>query len=103
MSKPITVAEAMRNLSETLNPTPAVPVVKIHREKLKPGAEAIKFWLSIALLFQIRTLIVWGFLATCLPALGATWFMVMFGLWALRHVVPPKLQNTVDLIASQRK
>jgi hypothetical protein len=103
MSKPITVAEAMRGLSEVLSPTPTVPTVKLHTEKLKGGGEAFKFWMSVGLLLQLRTLIVWGFLATFFPTLGVTWFMVMFGLWALRHVVPPKPQNTVDLIAAQRK
>jgi len=98
MSKP-TVADIMAAF--TTKPAPAE--VTIVPAKLKGGAEVIKFWLSTAILFQLRTATVWGFLALFFPQLGVTWFMVMFGLWAIRHVVPPKIQHTIDIIAAQRK
>ena len=91
----------MNQLVDSLKPAPTE--VTIVPAKLKTGGEILRFWLSTAIVFQLRTLVVWAFLATFFPTLGITWFMVMFGLYAIRHVVPTKHQDTINAIAAQRK
>lgn len=91
----------VEKLFNSLTAKPVQPVT-IVPNRLQ-GTEAIKFWISSAILLQFRTLVVWGFLALFFPQLGITWFMVMFGLYALRHALPPKTRDMVDLIAAQRK
>lgn len=85
----------------SLTTTPVQPVA-IVEPKLN-GGETLRFWIATAILFQFRTLIVWGFLATFFPALGVTWFMVMFGLYAIKHAAPVKTRDMIRAIVAQRK
>lgn len=94
------VERAMRSLIAASKPAPAE--VTIVPQKLKGGAEVIKYWLATAILLQLRTLTVWGFLAIFFPQLGITYLLVMCGLYALRHAVPTKPQLIIDNIAAQR-
>jgi hypothetical protein len=86
-----------------LTTKPAPALVQIHREKLVDGAEKLRYWLAMGILLQFRTAVVWGFLALFFPGLGITWFMVMFGLWAIRHLMPPNSRRMVENIAAQRQ
>lgn len=88
-------------IEELTKPKPLAVVIT--EPKLKGGTELIRFWLATGLIFQLRTAVVWGFLALFFPQLGITWFMVMFALWAIRHVVPTKTKETIAAIAAQRK
>ena len=93
-----TVRDTMRKLT-----TPVPAPVTIVNNRLLTGGEILRYWLSVGILLQLRTLTVWGFLAVFFPALGVTWFMVMFALYAIRHVIPVKPQLLIDQIAAQRK
>lgn len=77
--------------------------VRVVQPAIKTGTELLKFYMASVMTWLARSLIVWGFLAVFFPALGATYLMVLFGLWAVRHVVPPSLETRVRLIASKRK
>lgn len=87
-------------IEEMTKPRPLEVVIAEPRLK---GAEVIRFWMATALIFQLRTAAVWAFLAIFFPQFGATWIMVMFGLWALRHVVPTNPKETIKAIASTRR
>jgi hypothetical protein len=93
LTKPLTVQQALQNLIDASKPKPLEVVIA--RPKLSTPLDFIKYWLAVGVLLQIRTAIVWGFLALFFPQLGVTWFMVMFGLWAIRHVVPPKVSDVI--------
>lgn len=104
MTKPVTVADAMRNLAEAITPTKPAPVeVKIVEPKLIGGTELLQFLLGNILLWNLRALAVWGFLAVFFPALGTTYLMVLLGLWVLRHVIPTDPADMVKRIAATRK
>jgi hypothetical protein len=67
------------------------------------GAQVLQFWLATALIFQFRTAVVWAFLALFFPQFGATWFMVMFGLWAIRHAKPISIKHVIKAVAKQKR
>jgi hypothetical protein len=101
MTKPLTVEHALRNLTESIV-TKTVPAeVVIVEPKLKGRAQALQFWLSVAIIFQIRTAIVWAAFAILAPQFGVTWFMVMVGLYAIRHLRPTDLKALIKSIASK--
>jgi hypothetical protein len=52
-------------------------------ESLKSPNEISSFLLHKLWYWLYHSLIVWGFLAIFFPALGATYLMVLAGLWAL--------------------
>jgi hypothetical protein len=95
------VETLMHKLTTATKPAP-IEVVE-HQPKLRGGTEILRYWLSVGLILQFRTAVVWGFLALFFPQLGITWFMVMFGLWAVRHLVPVKPKDIISAIASQRR
>jgi hypothetical protein len=91
----LTVEQAIKNLTESVTAKPKPIEVVIANPQLKGAGDLLRYWLSVGLLLQFRTAVVWGFLATFFPQLGITWFMVMFGLWAIRHAIPPKISDVI--------
>lgn len=103
MTKPVTVAEAMRALSETYAPVKPAPVeVKVVADKLTP-AESGQLLMSLLMSWPIRALIVWGFLAIFAPAFGVTYIAVLIGLWAIGALLPPKVDVMAKGIIAKRK
>lgn len=103
MTKPATVAEAMRALSETFSLPEAQPVaVKVVQDKLT-HAELGGLLLTLLIQWPIRALAVWGVLAVFFPAFGLTYVAVLFALWAITHAVPPRVEGMVKGIIARRK
>jgi hypothetical protein len=99
MPKTLTVDGAIKNLMEASKPAPTEVVIK--EPALKGLGQLVQFWLSVAVVFQLRTAIVWGVIAILAPQFGITWFMVMLGLYAIRHLVPTDLKAVVKGIAKR--
>jgi hypothetical protein len=95
------VAQAFHNLTTTTKPAPIE--VFLTEPKLAGGAEFLRYWLAVGIILQFRTAVVWGFLALFFPQFGATWIMVMFALWAIRHLVPVAPKQIIKAIAAQRR
>ena len=103
MTKPTTVAEAMRALSETFAVTKPAPVeVRVVADKLT-SAESGRLLMGLLMSWPLRALVVWGFLAIFFPAFGATYVAVLFGLWAIGALLPPKVDVMAKGIIAQRK
>ena len=71
-------------------------IITVRPQSLKPGRESATFLLGSFLLWLVRALIVWGFLAVFFPALGATYVMVLLGLWALTQALPINRQEMIQ-------
>lgn len=99
MSKTLTVDQAIRNLTESVTAKPAPAEVIISEPKLKSFGQILQFWFAVAIVFQLRTAVVWGALAIFLPQLGITWLMVMVALYVIRHLVPTDLKAVIKGIA----
>lgn len=67
------------------------------------GSQAMRFLSGQTMLWLIRALIVWGFLAIFFPTLGATYVVVLFGLWALYHAMPTTDRRRLLFTAVTRK
>ena len=101
MTKTPTVAEAMRALATTLT-EPAPVRVKVVEDKLN-AAELGQLLITLIVTLPIRALAVWGVLAIFFPTLGLTYIAVLAILWAIPHVMPPRVADMAKSIIAKRK